>query len=297
MQVKFGERFYEYPSQQLGELRESNDILHDTPALLQRLAEDGYLLIRQLIPYETVEKSRQTILQHMADHEGTEPGSRRLDGVMGQYGKSVSMRKISRHPDVLATLEAPQVVELYERLFGEPVITFTYKWLRAIGREKFTGSHIDKVYMNQGTDRLLTCWIPLGNLDIQQGVLAICEGSNRLPGFEKVHRTYGRMDVDRDRVDGWFTNDPQEITDKFGGQWKTTSFRMGDILTFGMYTMHASTTNTTDRWRLSCDVRYQPASEPADRRWVGENPIAHYAWQKEPEKLIPMAKAREQWGI
>ncbi len=298
MQVKFGHRLYEYPSSQLGQLRESNDVLGNAPAMRQRLEEDGYLFIRQLIPYETVLKSRNTILQYMADHEGMEPGSRPLEGVMGEKGKSVSMRKtITRHPDVLATFESPQLFQFYQQLFGEPVITFDYKWLRAVGREKFTGSHYDIVYMGQGTQRLLTCWLPLGDLDIEQGVLAICEGSHNLPSFEKLRRTYGRMDVDRDRVDGWFTSDPQEITDKFGGQWKTASFRMGDILTFGMYTMHASTTNTTNRWRLSCDVRYQPAADPADKRWVGKDPIAHYAWFSEPDKLVPMAKAREEWGV
>lgn len=33
---------------------------------------------------------------------------------------------------------------------------------------------------------------------------------------------------------GWFTTDPFEITDKFGGQWKTTDYRAGDVLIFGM---------------------------------------------------------------
>ena len=34
--------------------------------------------------------------------------------------------------------------------------------------------------------------------------------------------------------------------------------------------MHMSTTNTTDRARISADVRWQPASEPADPRYVGD---------------------------
>ena len=66
-----------------------------------------------------------------------------------------------------------------------------------------------------------------------------------------------------------------------------------------MYTMHASTTNTTDRWRLSADVRFQPASEPVDERWVGENPMGHYGWQEKnidrPTKSF--AEARAEWGV
>ena len=47
---------------------------------------------------------------------------------------------------------------------------------------------------------------------------------------------------------------------------------MGDALIFGMYTMHGSLSNTTGRFRLSCDTRYQRADEPVDERWIGENP-------------------------
>lgn len=33
---------------------------------------------------------------------------------------------------------------------------------------------------------------------------------------------------------GWFTTDPWEITEKFGGQWKTSDFKAGDVLIFNM---------------------------------------------------------------
>lgn len=33
---------------------------------------------------------------------------------------------------------------------------------------------------------------------------------------------------------GWFTTDPWEITEKFGGQWKTSDFKAGDVLIFTM---------------------------------------------------------------
>jgi ectoine hydroxylase-related dioxygenase (phytanoyl-CoA dioxygenase family) len=70
---------------------------------------------------------------------------------------------------------------------------------------------------------------------------------------------------------------------------------MGDVILFGLYTMHASTTNTTNRFRLSCDVRYQPANEPVDERWVGDTPRGHYRVQTGPMK--EMAEARREWGV
>ncbi|MEX0774808.1 MAG: phytanoyl-CoA dioxygenase family protein [Phycisphaeraceae bacterium] len=299
-QIPFGSRLVPFPSATLGELRHSNDIVASPAALRQRMEEDGYLLIRGLIDPAKVQRARTTVLQYMAEHEGLEPGSRPLDGVMGQYGKSVGLmgrKLITHHPDVKAVLESQELFDFYRGHFGEPARTFDYKWLRAVGHEEYTGAHYDVVYMGRGTEQLRTCWIPMGDIEIEQGVLAICEGSHSAVGFEKLRRTYGRMDVDRDRVTGWFTREPMEIAEKFGGRWKTSSFRAGDILTFGMYTMHASTTNTTDRWRLSCDVRFQPAAEPVDERWVGENPINHYAASAAQGPLKSMEVARAEWGV
>ena len=44
-----------------------------------------------------------------------------------------------------------------------------------------------------------------------------------------------------------------------------------------MDTVHAALDNLSEvnRCRLSSDSRYQLASEPADERWNGHNPIAH----------------------
>ncbi|MDA0578468.1 MAG: phytanoyl-CoA dioxygenase family protein, partial [Verrucomicrobia bacterium] len=178
---------------------------------------------------------------------------------------------------------------------GEPVITFDYKWLREVGQTGYTGYHFDNVYMSRGSQRLLTCWTPFGDIPISQGTLAVCAGSNHLPGFAKVRDTYGKMDVDRDHVDGWFSNDPLEITKKFGGQWVTADMRAGDVIIITMFTLHGSTNNTTNRWRLSCDTRFQPAADPVDERWVGPKPKAHYAWHT--GKIKQMAEARAEWGV
>jgi ectoine hydroxylase-related dioxygenase (phytanoyl-CoA dioxygenase family) len=54
------------------------------------------------------------------------------------------------------------------------------------------------------------------------------------------------------------------------GRWLTAEYRMGDVLIFSIYTMHASTDNRSESAvRLSSDTRYQLASEPVDPRWVG----------------------------
>jgi hypothetical protein len=303
MLVKMGNRELELGSTLLGELRDCNSIMDDPEALRQRMAEDGYLLIRELHPRERVLQARRTILEFI-QAEGNVIDTTRgdlMDGYINPLGKmppTMGRRGITHHPDVRAVLEGQPIFDFFRRFFGAPTLTYDYKWLRAVGKGDFTGAHIDIVYMGRGTTQnLYTCWTPLGDIPIEQGTLALCLGSHKLPGFQKLRETYGKMDVDRDRVTGWFSNDPLEITRKFGGQWATTNFRAGDVILFGMWMMHGSTNNTTDQFRLSCDTRFQPAADPVDERWVGENPIAHYAWFKEPEKVKPMEVARAEWGV
>jgi hypothetical protein len=65
------------------------------------------------------------------------------------------------------------------------------------------------------------------------------------------------------------------LNHRLGGRWLSAEYRQGDILIFGMKTVHASLDNQTRSFRISTDSRYQPASEPIDDRWIGENPVGH----------------------
>ncbi len=298
--IQFGKATYEYPSDLLQPLRDSRDVATNRDALLARLDEDGYLYLPGFLDRDDVLQARLVTLRYMAEHEAMEPGSRPLDGVMGQYGKHVGLmgkRAITHHPDVLKVLAADRLFELYAMIHGEPIYTFDYKWLRAVGHDDCTGAHMDFVYMGQGSQRLMTTWIPLGDIPIEQGTLCVCPRSNHSNGFARIRDTYGRMDVDRDRTEGWFTRDPREITQKFGGFWQTGDVQAGDIITFGMHLMHASTTNVTDKWRLSCDVRFQPAADPMDPRWSGKEPAGHTRAIDAPVKTKSMAEARAEWGV
>ena len=295
MDYRFGYRNIKFPSEELGFLPDSSSLLGDTAALEQRMQEDGFLLLRGLIERQKVLKARETVLRYMGEHNALTPDTPMLEGVMPQGGRSVQMmgrKGIAIHPDVLAVLESDTLFNFFESYFDEPAITFNYKWLRAVGNEQYTGAHMDTVYMGQGSARLHTTWIPFGDIQVEQGTLAMCVGSNHLDSFARIRETYGRMDVDRDGIEGWFSKDPMEIVEKFGGRWLTANFYAGDVMIFGMHTMHASTTNLTNRFRLSCDIRFQPASEPADPRWVGESD-GHY----NPINPKPIEVARAEWGV
>lgn len=54
----------------------------------------------------------------------------------------------------------------------EEVVTAGFKWLRAVGDHEFTGVHVDRVFVG-GSTRLLTAWIPLGNVPVEAGSLLV----------------------------------------------------------------------------------------------------------------------------
>ncbi len=294
MRIRFGYRDMDYTGDELGQLRASQSLLGDPPALHARMSEDGYLLLRGLIDRAKVERARETVLDHMNEQNVLSPGAPVLEGFMPRGGRGAKLQRIASHEYVQNVLEADELFAFFAAYFGEPALTFDYKWMRAVGNEQYTGAHYDFVYMGRGSRRLHTVWIPFGDATVDHGTLAVCRGSHNLPAFAPIRDTYGRMAVDRDGIDGWFTKDPMEIVEKFGGEWQTSEFFMGDVILFGMHTMHASTTNLTNRFRLSCDVRFQLASEPADERWVagGSGHTVHGF-----EELVPIEEARARWGL
>lgn len=295
MKLKMGQCELEMGGRYLGDIPEATHLRGNPQALREQMARDGFLFIRKLHDPATVKAARMMILQNLKDAGQLDPAAPLEEGLLreGRKGSFLGGSKAVTHrPEFLAVVDSPELMEFFSDFLEAPALTFNYKWMRAVGTGEFTGAHYDVVYMGRGTINLFTCWTPLGDVSYDMGPLAILEGSSHL---ERLKETYGRMDVDRDNVQGWFSNNPVEMVDGFGGRWLTAEFEMGDALIFGMYTMHGSLTNVSRRVRLSCDTRYQRADEPSDGRWVGENPIAHYAWGK--GEMEPMESARKRWGV
>lgn len=298
MKLTMGKQALEMGSPYLGTLRDSNDLLNSPAALQARMDEDGYLLIRGLHRIENVRAARQMLLENLDANEQLDRNYPLDEAVVkegargGFLGGSKTMTRV---PEFLNLVESPEIMGFFANFLQADVLTYDYKWLRVVGPGDFTGAHYDIVYMGRGTQQVYTCWTPIGDVPYELGPLAVLVGSHRGEGFERVRETYGKMDVDRDHVTGAFSSDPYEMVEKFGGQWQTSEFRAGDALIFGMFTMHGSINNTSHRFRISCDTRYQRADEPVDERWIGENPIAHYAWTQ--GETVPMEVMREKWKV
>lgn len=293
MKVIIGQQELEMGGKYLTELRSANDILDEMDALRNRMKEDGYLLIRGFHDRDKVLKAKRDILEKMQQHGILAEGTDMEDGIIGAENKGMMFGGTNTDlPSFLEVVNSPKAMNFFDQFFGGPSITYDYKWLRAIPKGENTGAHYDIVYMGRGTKNVYTLWTPFGDTPIEKGTLALCLGSQH---FEKIKQTYGQMDVDRDNIEGWFSKDPVEIVDRFGGRWATASFEAGDAILFGMHLMHASTNNTTDRYRISSDTRYQLASEPVDERWVGIKPRGHR--QEKPGETTTIKEARLKWEV
>lgn len=302
----------------MGELRPSNDVLGDRDALWNRVGEDGYLYLKGLLNVDEVKAARQEIMDRLMTAGVLDSNFPAYEGVALPEADFDS-RSAGTFLPRLAEENAPLDKVIYDGLMmdffgfflGGPVRHFDYTWMRCKlpGGELSTNPHYDIVYMGRGTRNLFTCWTPFVDIPHEMGGLMLLEGSHKL---EELKTTYGSTDVDRycsnegdadtiiarARAEGrdltrdernaieWgssgaYSTDPVAVRHEFETRWLKAEYEMGDVLIFTMFTMHAGADNHTNRVRISTDTRYQLASEPADERWIGENPPKHGIRAKE----------------
>ena len=257
--------------------------------MLSGLEKDGYLFLRGFFAREQVLAARHDLLVRLSDIGWLREGSIPDDALASQTAEKKMLRDVAKASGPLQeVLYGDQILGFYRTLFGEEVRHFDTTWLRAYPPGTGTPPHMDTVFMGRGSKRLMTAWVPYGDIDTILGGIAVLEGSHRL---EDIRNDYGMRDVDvycsnQPGADvsaaqetyvwnGNLSDDPVGLREELGLRWLTAEFSAGDLVTFPLYTVHTGLDNNTDRIRLSSDSRYQPASEPADPRWIGPNPSGH----------------------
>ncbi len=267
-----------------GELRDSSHLLGNGEELRRQIDEDGYLYIKGFFPRELVMEARRAMTDKLNQVGLIEPNTDPIEGNLRAGADVGFLPGIARDDvSVQRIVFGPEIHEFYATMLNsENIRHFDFIWVRAMGHGQGTPPHCDVVYMGRGTHNLYTAWIPYGDVPYDLGGLMILEGS--LQQADRI-RNYLESDVDtfcenNPERHGWvhggaLTKNPVSLQEKFGGRWLTTEFQMGDLLTFRIDTIHASTDNQTRRVRLSTDTRYQRASEAVDERWIGANPIGH----------------------
>lgn len=253
----------------------------DAAVLRRRFAEDGYLYLPAALDPGAVLAARREIFERLAAvGEIRAPAERGLATGVSRRAERVGdpgdfLREICDRPVLRAISHGPALHRIAGKLFGEPARAFDFLWLRPTAVGRASPLHFDHVYMNRGSERVVTAWLPLGSVPASDGPLLIVEGSHR---FDDLIASYRGLDVDRepDRS-GSLEDDPMTVAERHGTRLLTAEFGPGDVVLFGPFTLHGSFDNNSaeGRVRLSCDVRYQPAADPIDDRWIGADPPGH----------------------
>lgn len=268
-----------------GVMRDANDFLNDGAALRRRMDEEGYLLFRGVLGRDRVLEARREMLRRLAAEGALEPDAPRMDGVLREGWENNFRTGLAKdNPPLMRVLYDGPMMEILERLIGQPVRHYDYTWVRSVGPGHGTPPHYDIVYMGRGTWNLWTAWTPIGDVSWDLGGLMVIPGTHK---HERLLRGYARRDVDTyctnrpsaagwnaPGSDGWLTKDPVGVRRRLG-TWTSAEYRAGDVVIFSTCLVHAGLDNRTNRIRLSTDSRYQPASEPTDERWIGEHPVGH----------------------
>lgn len=259
--------------QRWGELSDSSAALGDRELLWDRLRSEGYLLLRGFLDPQTVLDFRRYVFGELAPSgllaAGTDPG----DGISG--GSAGIDREVLRSALFRAVVPGRE----YQRLCADPRIVAFFGWLlggdthlhrrrilrhvrpgeRGIGLA--TQAHYDLVYLREGTDRVLSMWIPLGDCPTERGGLVYLERSH--------------LWVLRDEAAGLLhlaasiTADLPGLADRHDARWLGAEYAAGDVVVHSAHIVHAATDNVDPSGviRLSSDIRYQRRSEPIDWRW------------------------------
>ena len=245
----------------------------DREALWSRLRRDGYLYLPQQLDPQVVRDFRAYYFAAMADTGIVAPGADPVLGIGAQGEIDRAKIRAALFDEIVpgeryaALTGHPDVRGWFEWFLGADVHLHKRKIIRHIrpgesGIGTATQAHYDLVYLREGSERVLSMWIPLGDCPVEQGGLAYLEGSHHWALADE--RANGGT-----RPAASITADLPGLAEKHDARWLLANYRAGDVMVHSSYVVHASTDNVDPqaRIRLSTDIRYQRASEPIDWRW------------------------------
>ena len=238
---------------------EANELLGDPDAVKARLADDGYLFFRDVLPKDRLLEVRDDITRILAENGWIEDGERRMDARATGRPRREGQPKFFHVHDRVMKLESlhsmahePHLMDVMRQALGETVFPHPLSITRLVfpdAPELSTPPHQD-FPNNQGTPNLTAAWMPLADCRIEDGSLAVLEGSNKFGVLPlKFHLGAGNRAAVL----------PEEIRNC---RWVGADFRLGDLILFPALTVHKAMENyNAERMRLSIDFRYQLEGE------------------------------------
>jgi hypothetical protein len=242
------------------------------------MSQDGYLFFRGLLRPADVTAAHDSVRAELTlggwtDGDGRPHGPQRAVNIRDaladpSFRAALASRGLNRLP-YLAPLRG-----LVRLLLGPAAFSYPVKVLRTVYPEPpfqvTRGRFIHQDFAVSGVQDMVTTWLPLMDIPVQLGGLAVLPGSHLGPPL-------------RPRL--LLADEPR---------WATTDYRPGDVLLFHCLTSHAALPNHADRLRISTDVRWQAPSQPAPVEMV-LGPAAARTTRGPQVELFSRLLGRESW--
>lgn len=269
----------------MGWLQESSA---DEPfeTLTARFRQDGYLFLKGFLDRDAVLEQRRRVFEHLdlagLLKPGTEPGQGVAADVPAERGEvNRRLMEYVRSAAFESFCMSPQLWQFMDRFVGGLSYLHKRKLLRHTlpDQPSSTPAHYDLIYLRGGTDRLVTAWIPVGDVPVEMGGLVYLEGSHatgvameaefarknaELPPEERISAYNKNM-----TEGGWVSKDLPDMAEKFDTRWLIANYEAGDVVVHSPFMIHAATLNESREGiiRLSTDIRYQNVRDEVDARW------------------------------
>lgn len=240
-------------------------IARDTPGEIRdSFNENGYLFFKNVLNREQILKAKEDMTKALRDQGVVKgdssdpiikPGTSVIEVDDAPFHNLSSIKGIIASPELQATLD----IAYGERAHISRSLGIRYAM--PTDDAYLTPSHQDYFYVREH-DQFRMIWIPLMDLEIVNGGLAIAAGSHK----------YGLRDhVEFDGVYSYHLKGrtqkgiPEE--DVHGG-WASSSYEIGDLLMFHCCAVHRSLPNNSSLARLALNSITYPSRMP--KMWQAE---------------------------
>ncbi|MBB6486014.1 phytanoyl-CoA dioxygenase family protein [Rhizobium lusitanum] len=248
--------------------------------------ENGYVWLKGFLPRSEVIEFRGWVFSHLAATGLIASGTDPRDGIASAI--TPDSKAVDRYLMALVRSVAyegfcaqPRMARFMDEFLAGISYLHKRKIMRHVrpGTTTATPAHYDLVYLRGGTSRVVTAWIPIGDIPVEMGGLTYLEGSHAIGA--RMERDFAEQNSDlspEERVSaynrnmtegGWVSKDLPDMAERFDTRWLIADYEAGDVMLHSPFMIHASTTNQDERQRLrlSTDIRYQNVEDEIDVRW------------------------------
>ena len=243
---------------------DSKDILKNKESFKNKINEQGFLVVRDVMDKKKIEVLRDHYYQLFTDEYI------KKNNDWFQIKEPQDSHGYGNHP-VKNYLKSDTFVNFNDDQYLSKIVSVLLNSDMSILSKRIlvrsfsrlstftTSAHRDKeYYVSSNPEKVLTSWIPMGPADRIHGQLVYLENSHDFSFEDKSNKRK------KDRI---ISKDLNKLALEKGSKWLIPKINLGDVIFHSLSIVHASFDSNTLIPRLSCDLRFASSKEYLDSRW------------------------------